>query len=66
MFLSGHTAAVTALAASGAGLFLIGAAITVLTGRSAWYSGARQVIIGLGAAGLTFAIGRLIGVSLGG
>jgi VIT1/CCC1 family predicted Fe2+/Mn2+ transporter len=66
MFLSGHQAEVAALIASGSGLFLIGAAITVLTGRSAWYSGARQVIIGLAAAGLTFAIGRLIGVSLGG
>jgi len=66
MFLTGHAAEVAALTASGAGLFFIGAAITVLTGRSAWYSGMRQVVIGLGAAGLTFAIGRLIGVSLGG
>jgi hypothetical protein len=29
-------------------------------------SGARQVLFGLAAAGLTFAIGRLIGVSLAG
>ena len=42
----------------------IGAAITLLTGRSVWFSGTRQVLIGLGAAALTFAIGRLIGVSL--
>jgi hypothetical protein len=30
------------------------------------YSGARQVLIGFAAAGITFAIGRLIGVSIGG
>jgi VIT1/CCC1 family predicted Fe2+/Mn2+ transporter len=47
-------------------LFGIGAAITLLTGRSVWYSGMRQVIVGLAAAGITFGIGRLIGVSLGG
>jgi hypothetical protein len=29
-----------------------------------WFSGARQVAVGLAAAGLTFGVGRLIGVSL--
>ena len=43
-----------------------GAAITLLTGRSVWYSGFRQVIIGLVAAGLVYGIGRLIGVSVAG
>jgi vacuolar iron transporter family protein len=46
--------------------FGIGAAITLLTGRSVWYAGARQVLIGLSAAAVTFGMGRLIGVSLGG
>jgi len=63
-FLSGDRAIVASLVTSGIGLFAIGAAITVLTGRSVWFSGARQVLVGLGAAALTFAIGRLIGVSL--
>lgn len=63
-FLSGDRAVIVSLATSGAGLFVIGAAITVLTGRTVWWSGSRQVLVGLGAAGLTFAIGRLIGVSL--
>ena len=66
MVTSGRTATIAALIGSGTGLFLIGAAITVLTGRSVWMSGTRQVVIGLGAAALTFAIGRLIGVSLTG
>jgi len=30
------------------------------------FSGTRQLLIGLGAAALTFGVGRLIGVSLGG
>ncbi|MFN8501382.1 VIT1/CCC1 transporter family protein [Kouleothrix sp.] len=65
LFLSGAAAVLTSVALCGLGLFGIGAAITLLTGRSVWYSGMRQVIIGFAAAGITFAIGRLIGVSIG-
>ncbi len=61
---AGRSAVAASLAASGAALFGIGAAITLLTGRSVWVSGTRQVGIGLGAAALTFLIGRLIGVSV--
>ena len=46
------------------GLFAIGAAITLLTGRSALFSGTRQLLLGLLAAAVTFGIGRLIGVSV--
>ncbi len=49
---------------SGFGLFFIGASITLFTGKSVWFSGFRQVIFGLAAAAITFAIGRLIGVSV--
>jgi vacuolar iron transporter family protein len=52
--------------ASAAGLFAIGAAITLFTGRSVVTSGLRMVVFGLGAAAITFAIGRLVGVSLAG
>ena len=45
-------------------LFLIGAAITLFTGRNVWYSGLRQVLFGLAAAGVTFGIGKLIGVTV--
>ena len=56
----------TSLAAGGAGLCFIGAAIAVFTGRSALYSAARQLLLGLLAAGATFGIGKLIGVALAG
>ena len=66
VFLSSMTAVIISLALSALALFGIGAAITLLTGRSVWSSGTRQVIVGLAAAGVTFGIGRLIGVALGG
>jgi VIT1/CCC1 family predicted Fe2+/Mn2+ transporter len=62
----GMNAVIVSLVASGLGLFLIGAAITLMTGRSVWFSGTRQVLFGLIAAGVTFGIGRLVGVSLAG
>lgn len=65
-FLAGTTAVATSVAVSAAALFLIGAAITLLTGRGVLHSGLRQLFIGLAAAGLTYGIGRLIGVSLAG
>ncbi|HEX2906894.1 MAG TPA: VIT1/CCC1 family protein [Phototrophicaceae bacterium] len=65
-FLTGTTAIFVSLAASGVGLFVIGAGITLMTGRSVWFSGTRQVLFGLAAAALTFGIGRLVGVSLAG
>jgi VIT1/CCC1 family predicted Fe2+/Mn2+ transporter len=64
LLLSGRAAVIGSLVFSGAGLFAIGAAITVLTGRTVWLSGGRQIAIGLGAAAITFLIGRLIGVAL--
>jgi len=64
-FLSGSTAIITSLIVSGIGLFIIGAAITLMTGRSVWFSGMRQVIVGVAAAVLTYGVGKLIGVSVG-
>ena len=46
-------------------LFVIGALITLLTGRSALFSGTRQLVFGLVAAGVTFGLGRLIGTAAG-
>lgn len=66
MFTSGITAIIISVICSAAGLFLIGAAITLFTGKSIWFSGLRQVIFGLIAAAITFGIGKLIGVSLAG
>ena len=66
MFTSGTTAIVISVISSASGLFLIGSAITLFTGKSIWFSGFRQVIFGLIAAAITFGIGKLIGVSLAG
>lgn len=51
-FTKGMTAIVISVACSAAGLFLIGSAITLFTGKSVWDSGFRQVIFGLIAAQL--------------
>lgn len=66
IFLSGNTALLVSAGLSALGLFLIGAAITLFTGRSVAYSGTRQVLFGLAAAAATFTVGRLIGVALTG
>jgi vacuolar iron transporter family protein len=65
-FSNGKTAILISVAGSATGLFLIGSAITLFTGRSIWFSGLRQVIFGLLAAAITFGIGKIIGVSLAG
>jgi len=64
-FLSGSTAIIISLIVSAIGLFIIGAAITLMTGRSVWFSGTRQVVVGVAAAVLTYGVGKLIGVSVG-
>lgn len=65
-FLGGTQAILLSALLSATGLFGIGSAITLFTGKSIWYSGFRQVFFGLIAAAITFGIGRLIGVSLAG
>ncbi|HJV66990.1 MAG TPA: VIT1/CCC1 family protein [Geomonas sp.] len=66
VFLKGGAAIAASAALSAVGLFVIGASITLFTGRSIWYSGSRQVAFGLAAAAVTFGVGRLVGVALGG
>lgn len=65
IFSSGFMAIVLSVSFSAIGLFLIGAAITLFTGKNVWYSGFRQVLFGLAAAAVTFGIGHLIGAELG-
>ena len=65
-FFSGSKAIVLSTILSAFGLFIIGAAITLFTGKSVWFSGFRQVLFGLVAAAITFGIGKLIGVSIAG
>ncbi len=61
---SGAAAFVVSIVLSALALFLVGAGISLLTGRSAVRSGIRQLLVGGAAAAATFGIGRLIGVSV--
>ncbi|HEX2865422.1 MAG TPA: VIT1/CCC1 family protein [Ignavibacteriales bacterium] len=63
---SGKTSIILSLVLSALGLFGMGSAITIMTGKSIWVSGTRQLIFGLLAAGVTFVIGWFMGVSLAG
>jgi len=65
-FLSGNHALAGSAIISCIGLFAIGAAITLFTGRSVLFSGSRQILFGLAAAAVSFLIGHLIGVSIAG
>jgi VIT1/CCC1 family predicted Fe2+/Mn2+ transporter len=66
IFLSGWQAVVVSAVLSALALFGIGAAITLMTGRSVLFSGMRQVGIGIAAAALTYGLGTLLGVAIGG
>jgi VIT1/CCC1 family predicted Fe2+/Mn2+ transporter/rubrerythrin len=62
----GYVAILASVGFSTIGLFVIGSAITLFTGKSIWFSGMRQVVFGIMAAAITFGIGKLIGVSIAG
>ena len=66
IFMEGMPAVFVSIGLSVIGLFVLGAVITLFTGRTVRYSGFRMVVFGLIAAAVTFGIGRLIGVSIGG
>lgn len=61
VFVAGTLAVVLSAVLSASALFGIGALITLMTGRSVLFSGSRQVLVGLAAAALTFALGALVG-----
>jgi VIT1/CCC1 family predicted Fe2+/Mn2+ transporter len=63
-FLGGLPGVEASVAASGLALFVIGAGTSLFTGRGPLFSGLRQLVVGLLAAGITFGIGRLIGVAI--
>jgi vacuolar iron transporter family protein len=66
LFGGGTTTLLVSLGVSLVALFTVGAAVSLLTGRSLIFSGVRQVVIGLSAALVTYAIGSIIGVSTAG
>ncbi|HVI88949.1 MAG TPA: demethoxyubiquinone hydroxylase family protein [Dongiaceae bacterium] len=65
-WLDGEIAQVASLASSGVALALIGAGTSLFTGRSLAFSALRQLGTGFLAAAVTYGIGRLCGVALGG
>lgn len=62
---SGRPALLAAILLTAIALFSVGAAISLFTGRSAYRDGLRMLAIGAVAGALTYAIGSLLGVSLG-
>ena len=64
LFGGGTGALAISLGLSLIALFAVGASVSLLTGRSALFSGARQLGIGLAASIATYLIGSLIGVTL--
>jgi VIT1/CCC1 family predicted Fe2+/Mn2+ transporter len=60
---SGRAALTGALFVTGAALFVVGAATSLFTGKGALKGGLRMLFIGAGAAGVTFLIGRALGVA---
>ena len=62
-FRGGSGAVVAAAAIAAVSLLTVGALTSLLTGRSPAFSAFRQLTIGVLAAVVTYAIGRLVGVS---
>jgi len=66
LFGSGTTAFVLSFVLSLGALFLVGAGVSLLTGRGLVFSGLRQMGLGAAAAAVTFAVGKVIGVGVAG
>src|SRR5712671_6964081 len=66
LFLQGWMAVIASLVASGVALALIGAGTSLFTGRGIGFSAMRQLLVGYAAAAITYAIGMLAGVTVGG
>ncbi|WP_433255817.1 VIT1/CCC1 transporter family protein [Streptosporangium sp. CA-135522] len=60
-YLLGVTSLVGSAVISCLALFGAGALVSRVTARSWWYSGLRQLVVGVVAAGLTFGLGHLLG-----
>ena len=64
ILLAGSSALLASIALTAVALFSVGAAVSLLTGKSAIYTGLRQLAIGAAAASITYAVGSLIGVNV--
>jgi len=64
-FLAGTAAVLASLGMAAIGLFLLGAVTALVTGTGVVRTGSRSLLLGLVAAGVTYAIGSLLGVAVG-
>lgn len=65
-YLLGGTTLLPALGLTMLALFVCGAVVARVTVRPWWYGGIRQTLLGAGAAGVTYAIGLVVGGVVGG
>jgi vacuolar iron transporter family protein len=64
-YIFGAETLVAAAVLSVIGLFVAGVLVSRVTARSWWFSGLRQLVVGVLAAAVTFGVGHLVGSSLG-
>jgi VIT1/CCC1 family predicted Fe2+/Mn2+ transporter len=63
-YLVGAVALAPAIVAAGLGLFIAGALASRVTARTWWFTGTRQLVLGMVAAGVTYAVGGLVGAAV--
>ncbi len=64
LFASGSDALTVSVTLSAAALFGVGAALSLFSGRRAWFGGLRMLFIGGAAGGATYLIGKALGAAL--
>lgn len=64
LFTSGPRALAVTVAVAATGLFGVGAILSLFTGRGALVSGARMLLLGALAGGITYGIGHLLGMTV--
>ncbi|HLX27061.1 MAG TPA: VIT1/CCC1 transporter family protein [Casimicrobiaceae bacterium] len=65
LFRMGPDALAWTIGLAAAGLFIVGAVLSLFTGRNGLYSGARMLVLGAAAGAVTFGIGHWLGVATG-
>ena len=65
LFTRGPAAIVIAIVLTCIALFVVGAVLSLFTGRNAWFGGLRMLAIGSAAGAGTYIIGKALGVTLG-
>ncbi len=65
LFGAGSASLTVAIALTAVALFAVGSTLSLFTGRSALMSGLRMLAIGAAAGGVTYLVGKVLGVSLG-